>query len=503
MFSTIKIASRKTPLAKIQAYLVAQAIKKVKQEKPIEFHFKETHGDKDLESPLWKMGQRGVFTRDFNEDLILNKVDMVVHSWKDIDLEENPETEIISVLGRADQRDILLFKKSSLHTNKEQLTFLTSSPRRSYNLNFYFHTCLPLSLQNKKFIFDPVRGSITTRINKWQNSDADGIILAKAAIDRILQTDYPQHNEEELVIERNALRKILDDSLFQCIPLSINPNAPAQGGLAVEIKRDRVDIKRLLSKISIRPVKEAITKERNELAKHGGGCHQKIGVTIMKRHYGEIYFKRGLSDSGENLNSRELYREHLPKIDSNAYWPKKGEGLKFKRTESENFPKPPEGNLFIARITGWQSHWKQAEMTGIIWASGAKTMSELAKLDIWVSGCQDGLGEREPMLLEKILPNNHFKKVTHEESEAIDSEMDRVYTYKLELMGDIPDIRGKENFYWMSGSQFDLVTEKFPEILEKNHSCGPGLTFNHILSKTNKPPDVFLTYEDWSHYHNL
>ncbi|HNI95600.1 MAG TPA: uroporphyrinogen synthase, partial [Leptospiraceae bacterium] len=106
MYSSIRIASRKSPLARIQSYLVARAIRRIRQEKPIEYYFRETVGDKDQVTPLAEMKDRGIFTKDFKDDLLSDKVDIVVHSWKDVETEESSETEIISVLGRADQRDI-------------------------------------------------------------------------------------------------------------------------------------------------------------------------------------------------------------------------------------------------------------------------------------------------------------------------------------------------------------------------------------------------------------
>lgn len=81
------------------------------------------------------MGTRGVFTQDLTKDLVEKKVDLVIHSWKDLDLEGHSGTTIVGVLDRADQRDVLLWKKSSLSKNSpSELKIQTSSPRREYNL---------------------------------------------------------------------------------------------------------------------------------------------------------------------------------------------------------------------------------------------------------------------------------------------------------------------------------------------------------------------------------
>lgn len=135
MSRVLKIASRKSALAKLQTYLVLDALKKKFPNIQIELHFREASGDLDLQTPLWKMGTRGVFTQDLTKDLVEKKVDLVIHSWKDLDLEGHSGTTIVGVLDRADQRDVLLWKKSSLSKNSpSELKIQTSSPRREYNL---------------------------------------------------------------------------------------------------------------------------------------------------------------------------------------------------------------------------------------------------------------------------------------------------------------------------------------------------------------------------------
>lgn len=501
LFSSIKIASRKTTLAKIQSYLVGAAIRKFKQEKPIEFLFMETLGDKNLESPLWKMEGKGVFTKDFREDLLSDKFDMVVHSWKDLELEPDPETEIISVLARADQRDLLLFKKEAYELPPHLVKIFTSSPRRTYNLKSALKEIFPSSLRKIPLEFQPVRGSIRRRIEKWLESDANGLVVAKAAIDRILSEDYPESSQPDFVAEREFLRDVLKKSLFMCLPLSLNPNAPAQGGIAVEIRKGREDIKRILSKISYSVVASSITKEREELARYGGGCHQKIGVSVIHRGATMLISKRGETDAGEVLQQYEFINQHQPKASKpNLIWPSRGEILAFDRNPIQ-MEKPPKGNLLITRNTAWSAGWKHSDVTGLIWAAGVKTMKDLADMNLWVSGSLDGLGEDENIGLERILPGAQFVKLTHDKSEVIESRFDRVATYQLRLREEIPNLEDRTHFYWMSGFQFDLVFEKYPSIIQASHASGPGITRKHIENKIGKKIDVFLSYEDWLRYH--
>ena len=132
----IKVGSRKSPLARLQSYLVTEEILKYNKDVKFEFIFKETLGDKDLESPLWKMTSKGVFTSDFRRDLIDKKIDLVVHSWKDVEIDDVSDTTFSSVLLREDPRDILLFKKNDLihYQNLDEIVIFSSSPRRMYNI---------------------------------------------------------------------------------------------------------------------------------------------------------------------------------------------------------------------------------------------------------------------------------------------------------------------------------------------------------------------------------
>jgi hydroxymethylbilane synthase len=503
LFSVLKIGSRKSPLAKIQAYQLFNALKRLKQDKAIELVFKETQGDIDLTSPLWKISGKGVFTRDFREDLISEKVDMVVHSWKDLDLDPSDETEIISVFHRADQRDILLLKKESLNLDNPTMKIMSSSPRREYNLKNFLPLYLPLSLQSKEFIFEPVRGNIQTRLQKWQSSDSiDGFVVAKAALDRLLSEDYPQKDEEDIKQSREYIREILKTSLFMCLPLSLNPNAPAQGALAVEIKKGRDDLKRVLRKLTIFPIQDSVIEEREELKNYGGGCHQKIGISVLHKSYGKIVYKQGMTEQNGILSSVELHSSHQPKAtSSNLIWPNPEESPKWDRIPIEGFSKPPSGDLFVSRINAWQDHWQKEDISGLIWSAGLKTMRELAKKDIWVNGTSDGLGEEYTPNIGLLSPSVKFKKLTHSKSEEVDSLYERIPTYDIIWKEILPEISGRTHFFWMSGHLFDFVYERFPDIHKAFHACGPGITRTHIEKKLLKKVDVFLNYQDWFDYH--
>ena len=110
----VTIASRRSDLARIQAYQVGEALRATHPQIEIEYSFHESLGDKNLNDPLWQMPEKGVFTQDFREGLLRGDFDLVVHSWKDLAIEDDAETEIAATLPRADARDLLLVRERSL-----------------------------------------------------------------------------------------------------------------------------------------------------------------------------------------------------------------------------------------------------------------------------------------------------------------------------------------------------------------------------------------------------
>ncbi|MEM7181347.1 MAG: uroporphyrinogen synthase [Spirochaetota bacterium] len=502
----IRIGSRKSTLARLQTFLVADAIRKLHPDIQIEYYFRESLGDKDLQSPLWQMRGRGVFTKDFQDDLLQKKYDLVVHSWKDLELESIPETKIIPVLQRADARDILLFKKAALDNTPREIRLMSSSPRREYNLSRYLKKAFPLRLQKCKISFNPVRGNIQTRIKKWQeSSDTQGIVIAKAALDRLLQANFPEAEAEEFPQIRNYIRSILDECVFMVLPLSENPNAPAQGALALEILSENTELLQLLTPLTQQEVAKSVGYERQELKKYGGGCHQKIGVAHQKVNFGNFFSLRGKTDAGETLHTCLLEKDHFqPQANTESQLcPLHGEGFHFTRKPIP-IQEVPTGPLWISRSSAWQDHWQQKDLQQIIWCAGVKTLYDLASKNIWVHGTADGLGESNDGNLQHVAGKQiQFRKLTHSKSSEIDSHLARITTYELLLERGMQSVEEKEFFFWMSGYQFDLALQEYPQIAHKYHACGPGITVSHIQKKLgeNGKLDIFLNYREWKKYH--
>lgn len=495
----LRISARKSDLARLQAYMVGDALKNAHPGIDIEFRFKESLGDKNLTEPLWKIPEKGVFTEDFYGELVRGETDMVVHSWKDLPTENKSDTVIAATLPRADQRDLLLLKKShfdKIHGTKNLRVF-SSSPRREYNLTDFFKSHLPFSLQTVNF--ESVRGNIPTRIRKLlEGPEVDGLIVAKAALDRLLTA--PQDEFKEV---QQLLRSYLQQLIWTVLPLSINPNAAAQGALAVEIMAGRKDLEDLLQHVHDASTFECAQQERALLAGFGGGCHQKIGVAVLDRPYGRLTLLKGLTDQGQVLSTRSLTSSEglTTKFEIQEMWSAE---VKAERSPI-SFQSLPENinALYIARAEAWP---QGLQSPGYVWTAGTKTWKQLAQKGIWVHGSSESLGEQEDSRINILADTElSWAKLSHEEGfESETNEMLLIPTYSLKPTERLGSLQEKKCFFWSSGSQFLQALKEAPEIINRHHACGPGNTYKVIrayLEKNNAfDPSrlrIFLDQEDW------
>jgi hydroxymethylbilane synthase len=533
----IVIASRKSDLARIQAQTVADELIKIHPNLEVELSYRESLGDKNQHDPLWKMPEKGVFTQDFKTDLVAERIDVVVHSWKDLPTEMGSETMVVGALPRADQRDLLLVKKSVLAKGlKPKLVLLSSSPRRAYNLSPALTKLLPSSMGIEEIEFSDVRGNVPTRLKKClQDEYADGLVLAKAGIDRLLLS-----KSDEFLETRQAVRHALQEFRWCTMPLSLNPSAAAQGALALEIKVGRNDLEALLAPLLCEQTTAHVQIERNILKSYGGGCHQKIGVSVINHPLGALVSVKGETDEGKVLNSFEVLSDFLRRerpemahlqdaiegplawsseamfdarqnqiANEKSYFPKsKSDTLKvFSR---QNLPTHFERLRFEPLVVARANALPEGYTSGaeqILWAAGIETWKALASRGHWLSGCSDSLGEdflAAGPQIEALAPEQSggFTKLSHDKS--LDGSRDCSKVVATYTLSPKPDAKLPEPlpewFYWMSGTAFKWAVSQKPEILGALHSCGPGNTLKTILEFVPQAQvRVYLNYESWLH----
>lgn len=547
----IVIASRKSDLARIQAQMVAQKIKKAHPSLEIELRYRESLGDLNQHDPLWKMPEKGVFTQDFRNDLLSGQIDMVVHSWKDLPTETLPGTKVLGALARADQRDLLLVKKSKLsegvQNRSSALKILSSSPRRGRNLSKSLLKLLPKDFQSLGVEFADIRGNVPTRIRKaLADQAADGLVLAKAGIDRLLAAE-----SEEFAQTKMELRQSLAQFSWMILPLSLNPTAAAQGALALEISENRPDLETLLEPILCSKTTAQVKIERAILKQYGGGCHQKIGVSVIDHSLGAVISIQGEQTDGTVLNYFEPLSDYLniqqpklikeyakefeiltsPQKDLGLVWSslshmnshqqeiiRSGQWFPSSKTKAlKVFERRPLDvdlerlrlkPIMVTRESALPSQFSPGT-DQMIWTAGLETWSSLADRGIWVCGTFDSLGEDQlPLGLraEQLAPekSGQFVKLTHKSSQMIKESPhfeSVLATYELlpsARTETIQVLKDMKWFYWMSGTQFKWAIENNPEIKSALHSCGPGNTLSTLLDYI--PRSQIFVYPSYLHW---
>jgi hydroxymethylbilane synthase len=493
----LHISSRKSDLARLQSFLVGEALMASVDVK-INYHFKESLGDINLTDPLWQIPQKGVFTEDFTQDLLQQNTDMVVHSWKDLPTEKKESLQIAATLPRADQRDLLLVKKTSLNRvlESKKIRLYSSSPRRFYNVEPFLKSCFPLGLD--EIYFESVRGNIPTRLNKLVAAEnIDGLILAKAALDRLLLTTVP-----ELEPTKKIIGTILHQMNWMVLPLSENPNAAAQGAIAIEINSKNSEVMHLLQKINDPETFHCAEKERFVLSSYGGGCHQKIGIAYLKHPYGHVQFLKGLTDAGVILNQKHLIHPAQDKVkhkfSSELIWSDSNSNKYFDRVDLNWNVSSQQPAFFVSKASCVKAAHVNQFKDSIVWTAGLATWKKMAELGIWVNGTQDGLGEHTPMKLNALIhPDTEWHKLSHADSG------DGISCYKLVRNEKKFNFENKECFFWNSASLFLAAAKEHPSILEKIHCCGPGNSAKIIQERLG--PDslwknlfIFYNHEQWS-----
>ncbi|MEI7669767.1 MAG: hydroxymethylbilane synthase, partial [Pseudomonadota bacterium] len=250
----INLATRKSPLALVQAELVRQKLLATFPEITINIVAMNTSGDANVNVSLAEIGGKGLFTKELEAGLLERSIDIAVHSLKDMETSLPSGLIIAAVLEREDERDAIIAPEAKTIMNlKKNANIGTSSVRR----------VAQLKIMRPDLNITPLRGNINTRIAKLGNG-LDGIMLAFAGLKR-------------LGIEGNAT-EILDKREF--IP------AVGQGIIAIECKEDNEIIRNILAVINHEPSFIAAKAERAMLARLDGSCRTPIaGNAICERGF--------------------------------------------------------------------------------------------------------------------------------------------------------------------------------------------------------------------------
>ncbi len=241
---TIRIATRKSPLAKWQANHVADLLRALEPGLQVELHELMTRGDKILEVPLAQVGGKGLFVKEIEDALLNGDAQIAVHSMKDLPAIVAPGLVVAAIPVREDPRDALCSPRwKTLENLPRGARIGTSSLRRSAQLK-----ALRPDLQ-----MEVVRGNVQTRLNK-ASEGLDAVVLAYAGLRRL---GLAEHATQVLSPE-------------QMLP------AVAQGALALEARADDAVTLARLAKLDDPETRWRVEAERGFLARIEGGCQVPI-----------------------------------------------------------------------------------------------------------------------------------------------------------------------------------------------------------------------------------
>jgi hydroxymethylbilane synthase len=243
--ATLRIGSRGSQLALWQANHVAELLRAHGHD--VEIEVIKTTGDKITEVALSLVGTKGMFTKEIEEALADDRIDLAVHSLKDVPTELAPEFELAAIMERDDPRDAFVSVKcSGLGSLPTGARVGTSSLRRQAQLKAV----------RPDLEVQALRGNVDTRLRKLEGGEYEAIILAHSGLRRLCRTENVQQ-----VLE----------------PVVMCP-AAGQGALAIETRKQDERTREALAFLDHGPTRASVSCERAALNALGGGCQVPIGA---------------------------------------------------------------------------------------------------------------------------------------------------------------------------------------------------------------------------------
>ncbi len=247
---TVRIGSRKSQLALVQTHWVQAELSKAFPDITFEVRTMESKGDKILDVALSKIGDKGLFTQELEDDMLSGDTDFAVHSLKDLPTNLPEGLMLGCITEREDPADALVVhekhKDKQLDTLPEGAVIGTSSLRRLAQLRHYF----------PHFQFKDIRGNVNTRLRKLDEGEYDAIVLAAAGLNRLE----------------------MSDRIHQLLPAEISLHAVGQGALGIECRQGDEEILSILKVLEHLPTAQRCYAERAFLRELEGGCQVPIGV---------------------------------------------------------------------------------------------------------------------------------------------------------------------------------------------------------------------------------
>ena len=272
----LRIASRRSQLAMVQTNWVKAELEKAHPGLTITVEAMATQGDKILDVALAKIGDKGLFTKELEAQMLVGRADIAVHSLKDLPTNLPEGLMLGCITEREDLADALVLHAKNKHLNlatlPEGAVVGTSSLRRLAQLRHHY----------PHLEFKDVRGNVITRLEKLDSGAYDCLILAAAGLGRLG----------------------FADRIDQSIPGDISLHAVGQGALGIECVENQPDVMEIIKVLEHGPTSLRCLAERAFLRELEGGCQVPIGVNT--RFEGDQLILTGMVAS---LDGKRLIRE--------------------------------------------------------------------------------------------------------------------------------------------------------------------------------------------------
>jgi hydroxymethylbilane synthase len=246
----LRIGSRGSELALWQSRWVQHTLRELHPDLEVSVEIIKTTGDRILDAPLSKIGDKGLFTREIELALLQGRIDLAVHSLKDLPTELPAGLLLGAVCEREDPRDVFVPHRSNpvrtLEGQPPGARVATGSLRRK---------CQLLSFRGDLAMVE-IRGNLQTRLRKLDESDWHGMLLARAGV----------------------VRLGLHERIGQSLPLEVMLPAVGQGALGIEVRNDDARVLRLTAGLIHDATLRATLAERALLRRLEGGCQIPIGA---------------------------------------------------------------------------------------------------------------------------------------------------------------------------------------------------------------------------------
>ncbi|MTJ00825.1 hydroxymethylbilane synthase [Idiomarina piscisalsi] len=261
MTQTVRIATRKSKLALWQAEHIQQRLEELHPDLTVELVPMSTKGDVILDTPLAKIGGKGLFVKELEVAMLEGRADIAVHSMKDLPVEFPDGLELHTICEREDPRDAFVSGKyNNLDEMPEGAVVGTCSLRRRCQVMEQF----------PHLVIKDLRGNVQTRLRKLDDGEFDAIILAASGL----------------------IRLELGDRITSFIPVEQSLPANGQGALGIECRSDDDAMKQLLQPLQCQETRIRVLAERAMNRRLEGGCQVPIGAYAELK--GDSVYLRGL-----------------------------------------------------------------------------------------------------------------------------------------------------------------------------------------------------------------